>query len=59
MDQFVEMLMQIGVVKCHQYRMHWSASKCTIAIADVMPLQQFENLKLFFHLNENTKMQVL
>ena len=39
MDQFVEMLMQIGVVKCHQYRMYWSASKCTIAIAGVMPLQ--------------------
>ena len=43
MEQFLGMLVQMGVIKYPQYRMYWSPSKCAPAIADVMPLQRFEN----------------
>ena len=43
MEQFLGMLVQMGVIKYPQYRMYWSPSKCAPEIADVMPLQRFEN----------------
>ena len=36
--------------------MYWSPETRLPLIANVMPLQRFENLKRFFHMNDNLKM---
>ena len=57
-EQFIGILVQMGVMKYpqYQYRMYWSPETRLPLIANVMPLQRFENLKRFFHMNDNLKM---
>ena len=55
-EQFIGILVQMGVMKYPQYRMYWSPETRLPLIANVMPLQRFENLKRFFHMNDNLKM---
>ena len=49
-EQFIGILVQMGVMKYPQYRMYWSPETRLPLIANVMPLQRFENLKRFFHM---------
>ena len=56
MVQFVGIFIQMGILKYPQYRMYWSPQTRTPIIADVMGLTRFENLKRFFHLNDNEEM---
>ena len=52
-EQFIGILVQMGVLKYPQYQMYWSPKTRASVITDVMGLTRFENLKRFFHLNDN------
>ena len=56
MEQFLGILILMGIIKYPQYRMYWSPGTRIPAIADVMPLARFEKIKRFFHMNNNAEM---
>lgn len=56
MEQFLGILILMGIIKYPQYRMYWSPGTRIPAVADVMPLARFEKIKRFFHLNNNAEM---
>ena len=49
-EQFIGILVQMGIMKYPQYRMYWSPESRLTLIANSMPLQRFKNLKRFFHI---------
>ena len=53
--QFIGILVQMGVLKYPQYRMYWSPETRWPLAANVVPRKRFENLKRFFHMNDNLK----
>ena len=53
MEQFIGILVLMGIIKYPQYRMYRSPGTRIPAIADKMPLARFEKLKCFFHVNDN------
>ena len=55
-EQFVGILITMGVLKYPQYRMYWSQHTKCASIAEVMALKRFELLKKYFHANDNTHM---
>ena len=56
MEQFIGILITMGIVKYPQYRMYWSQyTKCD-RISEIMSLKRFENLKRFFHVSDNSEM---
>ena len=55
-EQYIGILMMMGILKYPQYRMYWSPyTKCS-AITEVMGLKRFEIIKRYFHINDNTNM---
>ena len=56
MEQFLGILILMGIIKYPQYRIYWSPGTRIPAIADVMPLARLEKIKRFFHLNNNSEM---
>ena len=48
LSSLLGILVQMGVLKCLQYRMYWSPKTRASVIADVMGLTRFENLKRFY-----------
>ena len=54
--QFIGILVPMGTMKYTQYWMYWSPATRLPLKANIMPLQRFENLKNFFHMNNNLKM---
>lgn len=55
-EQFIGILLTMGILKYPQYRMYWSQYTRCNSISEIMPLKRFESLKRFFHLNDNDKM---
>ena len=55
-EQFIGIIVQMGILKYPQYRMYWSPKTRSPIIANVMGLTRFENLKRFFHVNDNSEM---
>ena len=55
-EQFIGILVMMGITKYPQYRMYWSPETYTPVIADTMSLTRFENLKRFLHFNDNSQM---
>ena len=53
-EQFIGILVQMGVMKYPQYCMYWLPETRLPLIANVMSLQRFENLKRV-HINDNLK----
>ena len=48
-EQFIGIIVQMGILKYPQYRMYWPPKTRSPIIANVMGLTRFENLKRFFH----------
>ena len=55
-EQFIGILLMMGIVKYPQYHMHWSPETRIPAIADCMSINRFQKLKCYFHMNDNSKM---
>ena len=55
-EKFTGILTQMGIMKYPQYRMYWSPETKLPLIANIMPLQRFENLKHFVNINDRLKM---
>ena len=55
-EQFIGILIMMGIVKYPSYRMYWSPETRIPAIADVMSVNRFENLKRYFHIADNSTM---
>ena len=53
-EQFIGILIMMGIVKYPSYRMYWSPETRIPAIADVMSVNRFENLKRYFHIADNS-----
>ena len=45
----------MGILKYPQYRMYWDPTTWIPLIANVMGLTHFENIKRYFHLNDNSQ----
>lgn len=56
MEQFVGILMLMGVVKFPSYRMYWSMETIVPMIADCMSRNTFEKVMKHLHFNDNDKM---
>ena len=56
MEQYLRILVMMGIVKLPRYRMYWSTETRIGAIADTMSVNRFEKLKRFFYCNDNSKM---
>ena len=56
MEQFLGVLIKMGIVKLPRYRMYWAQDTRIPSIADVMSVTRFERLKRYFHCNDNEKM---
>ena len=56
MEQYLGILVMMGIVKLPRYRMYWSTETRIGAIADTMSVNRFEKLKRFFYCNDNSKM---
>ena len=54
-EQFVGILVEMGILKYPQYRMYWDPTTRIPIIANVMGLTRFENIIRYFHLNENSQ----
>ena len=54
-EQFVGILVEMGILKYPQYRMYWDPTTWIPLIANVMGLTHFENIKRYFHLNDNSQ----
>ena len=54
-EQFVGILVEMGILKYPQYRMYWDPTTRIPLIANVMGLTRFENIKRYFHLNDNSQ----
>ena len=55
-EQFIGILVMMGIIKYSQYRMYWCPETRTPVIADAISLTRFENLKRFLHFNDNSQM---
>ncbi|XP_065062404.1 piggyBac transposable element-derived protein 2-like [Rhopilema esculentum] len=54
-EQFLGILIMMGVINYPQYRMYWSPETRIPLIADTIRLTRFENLKRFLHFNDNSQ----
>ena len=55
-EQFLGIMVLMGIIKYPTYRMYWSPGTRIPSIADVMSINRFENLKRYFHIADNSKM---
>lgn len=46
----------MGIFKLPQYRMYWSSDLSVPLISNTLTVNCFDNIKHFFHCNDNTKM---
>lgn len=53
MEQFLGILLLMGIHKVPSYRAHWSSASRYPPIADVMPRNRFDQIKNFLHFNDN------
>ena len=56
LEQFIAILFQMSIVKMPQVRMYWSKECRYTPVADIMPVNRFEEIKRLLHLNDNSKM---
>lgn len=56
-EQFMGMLLLMSIVKMPSFRMFWAAETRYSPIADVMPRNRFEEIKRYFHFNDNANHQ--
>ena len=56
MEQFLGIMVLMGIIKYPIYRMYWSPGTRIPSIADVMSINRFENLKQYFHIANHSKM---
>ena len=54
--QILGILIMMGVIKLPRYQIYWSQDTQIPVNAEVMGVTRFENLKRFFHCNDNQKM---
>lgn len=54
-EQYIGILLMMGVIKLPQYRMHWSNGTRIPTVAEAMSVNRFDKIKQFFHCN-NDKM---
>ena len=54
-EQFVGILVEMGILKYPQYRMYWDPTTRIPLISSVMGLTRFGNIKRYFHLNNNSQ----
>ncbi len=53
-EQFLGILVMMGILKYPQYKMYWLPETRIPAIADCMSINRFQNLKRYFHINDNS-----
>ena len=56
-EQFIGMLLLIGVYPCTSYRLYWANCSRFGLIADAMPRNRFELLLRYIHFNDNSQMK--
>lgn len=56
MEQFLGINMYMGIVTMPHYRMFWQNNSRYPLIADNMSRNRFDNLRYYFHINDNAKM---
>jgi len=56
MEQFLGINMYMGIVTMPHYRMFWQNKSRYPLIADNMSRNRFDNLRYYFHINDNAKM---
>ena len=55
-QQFIGILILMGILKYPQYRMYWSQFTRCSPISEMMTVKQFETIKRFFHVSDNNEM---
>ncbi|KAJ8963011.1 hypothetical protein NQ317_006820 [Molorchus minor] len=53
-EQFLGIIIWMSLIRQHSTRRYWSVNTRTPQIADIMPLNRFEELKRFLHFADNT-----
>lgn len=53
-EQFLGIIIWMSLIRQHSTRRYWSVNTRTPQIADIMPLNRFEELKRFLHFSDNT-----
>lgn len=54
-EQYVGILLLMGIFPVAQYRMYWSCETKFSPIADVMSRNRFDQFRKYFHISDNTK----
>ncbi|XP_065069915.1 piggyBac transposable element-derived protein 3-like [Rhopilema esculentum] len=54
-EQYIGILLLMGIYKIPQYRMYWSRELNISSISETMPVNRFDKIKSFFHCNDNSK----
>ena len=55
-EQYIGVLLIMGIYKIPQYRMYWSKELNIPSISETMTVNRFDKIKRFFHCNDNSKM---
>ena len=54
-EQYIGILLMMGIIKLPQYRMYWSTGTRIPIVATAMSVNRFDKIKRFFHCNDNDK----
>lgn len=54
LEQFIGILVWMSLIRQHSTRRYWAANTRSSQIADVMPINRFEELKRFLHFSDNS-----
>ena len=55
MEQYFSILVRMSIIKLPQVRMYWTHSTQVSSISNIMPINRFENIRQYFHCNDNSK----
>ena len=55
-EQYLGILLMMGIIKLPQYRMYWGNATRFPMIASAMSVNRFDKVKRFFHCNDNDEM---
>ena len=55
MEQYFSILVRMSIIKLPQVRMYWTHNTQVSSISNIMPINRFENIRQYFHCNDNSK----
>ena len=55
MEQCFSTLVRMSIIKLPQVRMYWTHSTQVLSLGNIMPINKFENIRQYFHCNDNSK----